>query len=145
MAKRQGKYYFIIGRASVDIMKSGGYKISALDVEREILALPYIAEVIVVGVDDQEFGQRVAALVTLHEEERMRKLKLKDLRHDLRGRLAGYKLPTMLRVVDGEFPKTASGKVLKKRLGPQFFPSNYREIPEVQVWESRPPDTLAKL
>jgi len=51
-------YYYIVGRASLDIMKSGGYKISALDVERELLALPYVAEAMVVGVPDEEFGQR---------------------------------------------------------------------------------------
>lgn len=47
------------------VIKSGGYKISALDIEREILDLPYIGEVMVVGVDDEEYGQRVAAAVSL--------------------------------------------------------------------------------
>lgn len=50
------------------VIKSGGYKISALDIEREILGLPYVSEVMVVGVDDDEFGQRVAAAVVLHED-----------------------------------------------------------------------------
>lgn len=67
IARREGKYYYIIGRASLDIIKSGGYKISALDTERELLGLPYIAEAMVVGVADEEFGQRVAALISLHE------------------------------------------------------------------------------
>ena len=69
IARREGKYYYIVGRASLDIIKSGGYKISALDIERELLGLPYIAEAMVVGVADEEFGQRVAALVSLQEEE----------------------------------------------------------------------------
>jgi malonyl-CoA/methylmalonyl-CoA synthetase len=47
------------------VLKSGGYKISALDVEQDILAHPKVAEAIVVGVDDQEFGQRIAAAVVL--------------------------------------------------------------------------------
>jgi malonyl-CoA/methylmalonyl-CoA synthetase len=47
------------------VLKSGGYKISALDVEREILGLEYVAEVVVVGVEDEEFEQRVAAAVVL--------------------------------------------------------------------------------
>ena len=47
------------------VLKSGGYKISALDVEREILGLEYVAEVMVVGVEDEEFGQRVAAAIVL--------------------------------------------------------------------------------
>lgn len=55
--------YFIQGRASVDIIKSGGYKISALEVERKLLALDDVQEVAVVGISDEEWGQRVAAVV----------------------------------------------------------------------------------
>lgn len=59
--------YFIQGRASVDLIKSGGYKISALEVERKMLALDSIQEVAVVGLADQEWGQRVAAVVRFRE------------------------------------------------------------------------------
>ncbi|KAF2642347.1 putative AMP-binding enzyme [Massarina eburnea CBS 473.64] len=155
IARREGKYYFIVGRASLDIIKSGGYKISALDIERELLSLPYIAEAMVVGVADEEFGQRVAALLSLQEEELTDAfletngnseviLTIDDLRRDLRSRLAGYKIPTLLRIVDGELPKTATGKVQKKLLGPRFFPEDYERCPEVQQW-MRPPRELAKL
>lgn len=138
----EGEYYhWIMGRANIDIIKSGGYKISALDIEREALALPYVAEVMVVGVDDLEFGQRVAAAVVLKEEkdqkgEPVTKLSLEKLRRDLRARLAGYKLPTILRVLGEELPKSGTGKVVKKILGPQFFPKNYSSIPEVQSWSA---------
>jgi malonyl-CoA/methylmalonyl-CoA synthetase len=56
IARREGHHYFILGRASLDIIKTGGYKISALDIERECLALPYVEEVMVVGVEDEELG-----------------------------------------------------------------------------------------
>ncbi|KAK9855033.1 AMP-dependent synthetase/ligase [Penicillium brevicompactum] len=69
IARREGRYYFILGRASIDIIKSGGYKISALDIEREILGLDYVSEVMVVGVEDEEFGQRVAATVAAGPEK----------------------------------------------------------------------------
>lgn len=49
----------------VTVIKSGGYKLSALDIEREILGLDYVSEVMIVGVDDEEFGQRVAAAIVL--------------------------------------------------------------------------------
>jgi len=49
--------YRILGRTSVDIIKSGGYKISALDIERHLLAHPDITEVVVVGVHDITWGQ----------------------------------------------------------------------------------------
>lgn len=155
IARREGKYYYIVGRASLDIIKSGGYKISALDIERELLGLPYIAEAMVVGVADEEYGQRVAALISLQEEDLTDAfletygnteylLTIEDLRRDLRDRLAGYKLPTLLRIVGGELPKTATGKVQKKLLGPQFFPSDFQTCPEVQQWVM-PPRQLAKL
>lgn len=83
IARREGDYFFILGRASIDskhtltplliiklivpVIKSGGYKISALDIEREILDLPYIGEVMVVGVEDEEYGQKVAAAITLRD------------------------------------------------------------------------------
>ena len=136
IARREGKYYFILGRASIDIIKSGGYKISALDIEREILGLDYVSEVMVVGVEDEEFGQRVAATVSLKQDQRTtrKSLTIAELREDLRSKMAGYKMPTVLRVVQGELPKSGTGKVQKKILGPQFFPPNYRQLPEVQVW-----------
>lgn len=148
IARKEGKYYFIVGRASVDIIKSGGYKISALDVEREILALPYIMECMVVGVSDEEFGQRVGCVITIRDDETANRfleergrsrhsLKLDDLRKDIRERLAGYKLPTLLRVVPGELPKSGTGKVQKKTLGPAYFPVEYATDPGVQVWNRR--------
>ena len=148
IARREGKYYFITGRASVDIIKSGGYKISALDIERELLSLPYISEAMVVGVPDAEYGERVAAVITLRTDEIAQKfyrehnrspdkLKINDLRADARSRLAGYKLPTLLRVLKDEIPKSGTGKVVKKTLGPQYFPTgshSYIDDPEVQIW-----------
>jgi len=149
IVRREGKYYFITGRASMDIIKSGGYKISALDIEREILAMPYVSEVMVVGVPDEEFGQRVAAAISLQEQEVTDEflqthsdgkflLTLDALRADLRSRLSGYKLPTMLKVVEGDFPRTPSGKVLKKILGAQYFPEVSACGPEVQIWRTGP-------
>ncbi len=59
--------YKILGRASVDIIKSGGYKISALDIERELLEHPSIAEIAVVGVADEAMGQKIGAIVVTKE------------------------------------------------------------------------------
>lgn len=155
IAKRQGGNYFIMGRASVDIIKSGGYKISALDIERECLGLPYIEEVICIGVADEEFGQRVAVAVKLREDQNIfasapgqkgRQLTIDALRKDLRGRLAGYKLPTLLRLLYTELPKTASGKVQKKLLGPQFFPyPGWDRVSEIQIWRPNKLEYSSKL
>ena len=139
IAKKEGDYYWILGRASIDIIKSGGYKLSALDIEREILGLDYAAEAMIVGVPDLEFGERVAAAVVLKDakdqkQEPVTKLTLDRLRQDLRARLAGYKMPTILRTIEGELPKSGTGKVVKKVLGPQFFPKNYLDLGEVEAW-----------
>ncbi|OCT44473.1 hypothetical protein CLCR_05634 [Cladophialophora carrionii] len=133
IARKRGDYYFIMGRASVDILKSGGYKISALDVEREILGLDYVSEVMVVGVEDEEFGQRVAAAIVL-KPDTINSLSLDRLRHELRSRLASYKNPTMLRVVP-ELRKTVTGKVVKKALKTELFPPNGH--PDVQIWRTQ--------
>lgn len=156
LARREGNYYFILGRESLDIIKSGGYKISALDIERELLSLPYVAEAVIIGVPDEEFGQRVAALLSLQEDDLNMNfagkqpstggsLTIDGLRRDLRRRLAGYKLPTLLRVVSGELPKTATGKVQKKTLGPHFFPEDWRNCSDIQKWEPNTERRLAKL
>ena len=105
----QSGAFYIQGRASVDIIKSGGYKISALDVERELLSLPVIDEAAVVGLDDEEWGQRVAAVVTLADKNG--ELGLKDLRNKLRKSLASYKIPTVLKIVD-EIPRNKMGKCM---------------------------------
>ncbi|KLP19962.1 Uncharacterized protein LW94_13368 [Fusarium fujikuroi] len=134
IARREGNFYFIEGRASVDIIKSGGYKISALDVERACLTLPYVNEAMVVGVEDDEFGQRVAAVLAVKNAS---DVTLATVRNTLRDQLAGYKLPTVLRVMEGEIPKGATGKIQKKILGPKLIPSpGYEEIPQVQVWKT---------
>jgi malonyl-CoA/methylmalonyl-CoA synthetase len=153
IARREGEYYFILGRASVDIIKSGGYKISALDIEREMLGLTYVSEVMVVGVPDEEFGERVAALVRTKDEREVmeierhllpKRLDLQRLRGDLKTRLAGYKMPTVLRVITEEIPKSVTGKVEKKALGPKFFPpEKYHNLPEVEIWRKRA--SLSKL
>lgn len=122
-ARQDGEYYFISGRMSVDILKSGGYKMSAIDVEQEILKLEFVSEAVVVGVDDEEYGQRVAAVVVLKTDIRPA-LSLVDLRTCLQKSLSKYKLPTLLRVVDA-IPKNLTGKVNKKQLAQTMFPGGW--------------------
>jgi malonyl-CoA/methylmalonyl-CoA synthetase len=62
----KGKFK-ILGRKSSDIIKSGGYKISAISVETVLLGHPDIKECVVVGLEDQKWGQKVAAIVILRE------------------------------------------------------------------------------
>ncbi len=59
-------FHSVLSSDSCKVIKSGGYKISALDVEAEVASHPKVSEAIVVGIDDEEFGQRIAAAVVLH-------------------------------------------------------------------------------
>ncbi|KIV93384.1 hypothetical protein PV10_04598 [Exophiala mesophila] len=129
LARVEGEHYFILGRMSTDILKSGGYKISALDVEREILDQDYVDEAIVVGMDDEEFGQRVAAAIVLKKDV---KLSIDRLRKDLSHKLARYKLPTVLRVVQ-QMPKTPLGKISKAKVTQDFFGPGRKE--GLQIWQ----------
>lgn len=132
IARKEGPYYFILGRASTDILKSGGYKISALDVEREILGLDYVSEVAVVGTADEEFGQRVAAAIVPKERIDSGEIRLARVREDLRTKLASYKMPTLLFVTPA-LPKNHMGKVQKQSLLRTVF-ENPMHAGNIQMW-----------
>ena len=59
----EGGYYRILGRRSVDILKSGGYKISSMEIEELLRSHPAVRDCAVVGLPDEEWGERVAAAV----------------------------------------------------------------------------------
>lgn len=116
MAVLETGYYRIMGRLSVDIIKSGGYKLSALEIEATLLEHPSIRECAVVGVPDATWGEAVAAAVVLNQGV---SLELPALREWCRERLSHYKIPQRLRVLD-ELPRNAMGKVTKPVLRPLF-------------------------
>lgn len=102
-------YYRIMGRSSVDIIKSGGYKLSALEIEAAILDHPLVAECAVVGLEDDIWGELVAVAAGLKEGS---ELTLQALQDWLTDRISDYKLPRKLMVVDA-LPRNAMGKVTK--------------------------------
>ena len=99
-------YYRILGRNSIDIIKTGGYKISALEIEEVLRTHPDISDCAVVGVEDAEWGERVCAAVVGGSAD------AEELRSWLAERLAPYKLPRRWVRVD-ELPRNAMGKVTK--------------------------------
>ena len=104
---REGGSFKILGRTSVDILKSGGYKLSALEIEDHLLEHPKIAEVAVVGLDDVAYGQKVACVVSPGP------LTASELADWCKGRLAPYKVPREVKVVT-KIDRNAMGKVNKK-------------------------------
>jgi len=105
----------ILGRKSVDIIKSGGYKLSALEIETQLLSLPEVKEVAVLGISDPTWGQKVAAVVVWTGKE-LTAIELRDL---AKTRLAPYAAPTVLKTMP-ELPKNHLGKVNKKELAKIF-------------------------
>lgn len=102
-------YFRIMGRQSIDIIKSGGYKLSALEIEAALLDHPSIRECAVVGVPDETWGEAVSAAVVL---EAGTTLRLEALREWSRDRLSSYRIPKRLLVLD-QLPRNAMGKVTK--------------------------------
>jgi malonyl-CoA/methylmalonyl-CoA synthetase len=109
MAVIERGYYRIMGRLSVDIIKSGGYKLSAIEIEAALLEHPSIRECAVIGLPDDTWGEAVAAVVVLKESA---SLELANLRDWCRHCLSIYKIPQRLFVVN-ELPRNAMGKVTK--------------------------------
>jgi len=112
----EGGVYRILGRASVDIIKTGGFKVSALEIEDVLRTHPAISDCAVVGVADDEWGQRVAVAVVLQPGAT---LNLDTLRAWAKERLAPYKVPTRLRVVDA-LPRNPMGKTMKPAVAALF-------------------------
>jgi len=104
--------YRILGRQSVDIIKTGGYKVSALEIEDALLANPDVDECAVVGVPDPEWGERVTAAIVPRPGA---ELTAEALRGWAGERLAPYKVPSRVHFVD-ELPRNALGKVVKPEL-----------------------------
>jgi len=108
----EGGVYRILGRTNVDILKTGGHKVSALEIEEALREHPAVAECAVVGVPDPEWGERVSAAVVLNDGDA---LDLSSLRAWARESLAPHKLPSRLLVLDA-LPRNAVGKVMKPAL-----------------------------
>jgi malonyl-CoA/methylmalonyl-CoA synthetase len=92
----------------VDIIKSGGYKISALEIEEILRQYPGISDCSVVGLADEEWGELVAAAIVTEE-----KLDQKALNSWMREQMPAYKTPRKYLFVN-ELPRNAMGKVTKK-------------------------------
>jgi fatty acid CoA ligase FadD36 len=103
-------FHRIVGRASIDIIKTGGYKVGAGEVEAALLAHASVVEAAVVGVPDDDLGQRIVAYVVGHG------VVAADLIDFVAATLSGHKRPREVRVVDS-LPRNAMGKVQKQQLG----------------------------
>jgi malonyl-CoA/methylmalonyl-CoA synthetase len=112
VAVLDGDDYRLLGRTSVDIIKTGGYKVSALEIEEALRSHPAIAECAVVGVEDPAWGQRVAVAVELVDGHALTPDQLETWAGE---RLAPYKVPRSMLVI-ARLPRNAMGKVTKAEI-----------------------------
>ena len=103
-----GDMHRIVGRESVDLIKSGGYRIGAGEIETSLLGHPGVQEAAVVGLPDEDLGQRIVAFVVGSAVP-------EELIEFVAQELSVHKRPREVRIVEG-LPRNAMGKVLKKQL-----------------------------
>jgi acyl-CoA synthetase (AMP-forming)/AMP-acid ligase II len=116
-----GGYVTILGRKSVDVIKSGGYKISAREIEDVLRRHPAVKDAAVVGLPDRVWGQRIAAAVVLTEPARAdgAEMACAEIAAFAAEHLADFKQPRDLRAVP-DLPRNALGKVQKHVLVKSF-------------------------
>ncbi|MBB6328079.1 malonyl-CoA/methylmalonyl-CoA synthetase [Algoriphagus iocasae] len=107
-------YYRILGRDSIDIIKSGGYKISALEIEEVLRKYPQIKDCGVVGITNEEWGELVVAALVADEE-----FDTDQLNIWMRERMPAYKTPRKYIFIP-DLPRNAMGKVTKNELKKLF-------------------------
>eukprot|EP00117_Sycon_ciliatum_P010378 scpid62888/ scgid2498/ Malonate--CoA ligase; Acyl-activating enzyme 13; Malonyl-CoA synthetase len=124
----ENSVFRIVGRTSVDIIKFGGYKISALDVERCLLAHPSIADCAVIGLPDTTYGEVVTAIVVANTtpgaQDSLAIPSLEDLAEFLKKSLPPYQAPRRMHIAP-ELPRNAMGKVNKKELAKFVLDGKY--------------------
>jgi fatty-acyl-CoA synthase len=106
----EGRLY-VVGRDD-EMIVSGGENVYPTEVEETLNAHPAVTEAAVVGVDDEQYGQRLAAFVVLSDGQ---DASAEDLKKHVKAQLAGYKVPRDLTFLD-ELPRNAAGKVVKREL-----------------------------
>jgi fatty acid CoA ligase FadD36 len=103
----------ILGRASTDLIKSGGYRIGAGEVENALLAHPAVREAAVIGVPDDDLGQKIVAFVVPAAKGAVSEQELIDT---VARDLSAHKRPRRIKFLDA-LPRNAMGKVRKDQLG----------------------------
>jgi malonyl-CoA/methylmalonyl-CoA synthetase len=111
--------YRIVGRQSVDIINTGGFNVSALEIEEVLRTHPAIEECAVVGMPDADLGERVCAAVELQPGH---ELTLETLRTWAEDHLAPYKVPREL--CPAVLPRNAMGKIMKQHVVSLFQPGD---------------------
>jgi len=104
-------FLYVVGRTK-DIIKVGGERVSAKEIEEKILELKSVREVAIIGVDDEILGEAVKAYIAPKSDKGISELEIKL---HCKNKLPVYKQPKFIEIID-ELPKNKSGKILKNNL-----------------------------
>jgi acyl-CoA synthetase (AMP-forming)/AMP-acid ligase II len=116
--------YLTISDRKKDVIITGGENVSSIEVEDAVFSHPAVAEVAVIGVPDDKWGEMVTALVVLAEGKDVTP---EEIMAHCRGRIAGYKIPKRVEFRQ-EIPRTATGKIQKFKLREQFWSASERQV-----------------
>ncbi|MBS96911.1 MAG: long-chain fatty acid--CoA ligase [Chloroflexi bacterium] len=108
--------YKILGRASQDIIKTGGEKVSANEIQYVLRTHPEIKECAVVGIKDNKWGEAVSAALVLEKESTLNRTKLRNW---AKTKLINYKVPQKILIVES-LPRNAMGKIIKPKIKEMF-------------------------
>jgi fatty-acyl-CoA synthase len=116
--------YLTISDRKKDVIITGGENVSSIEVEDAVFSHPAVAEVAVIGIPDDKWGELVTALVVVAEGEQVAEA---DIIAHCRGRIAGYKIPKKVEFRE-EIPRTATGKIQKFKLRETYWSASDRQV-----------------
>jgi long-chain acyl-CoA synthetase len=111
--------YYVVDRMK-DVIIRGGENVYCAEVEAVLLEHPLVRDAAVVGLPHQDYGEEVAAVIQVAVGD-LTEAAAEGIRAGLAGRLARFKIPTAIRLTEGELPRTATGKILKRELRQRYF------------------------
>ena len=115
--------YLTISDRKKDVIITGGENVSSIEVEDVVFSHPAVAEVAVIGVPDDKWGEMVTAIVVVAEGEQVTE---EEIIAHCRGKIAGYKIPKRIEFRD-ELARTATGKIQKFKLRESFWADSERQ------------------
>ncbi len=119
-----GGGYLTISDRRKDVIITGGENVSSIEVEDAVFSHPAVAEVAVIGIPDERWGELVTALVVPASGERVT---AEEIVAHCRGRIAGYKIPKRVEFRDA-IPRTATGKTQKFKLREPYWAASERKV-----------------
>jgi fatty-acyl-CoA synthase len=116
--------YLTISDRKKDVIITGGENVSSIEVEDAVFSHPAVAEVAVIGIPDDKWGELVTALVVVAEGEQVDEA---DIITHCRGKIAGYKIPKRVEFREA-IPRTATGKIQKFKLRESYWSGSERQV-----------------